>query len=135
MESSPGEARPVEPDPPDEPRATSTPATRTTIRSRRPTNKINEACQPRRRYSAVVLVVDVVHLLHGQGVPVSESLEHLDRAVKACSDLLQSLGVEPDDRLPTTPREPTAEMVGAALLLRAAGIEPNAIKVWPGPSS
>jgi uncharacterized membrane-anchored protein len=84
-------------------------------------------------YSPVVLTVNVVHLLRGQGLPVSETYEHGDRAVQAAADLLQWLGVQPDMIVGTRP--PVAHgpvIAAAAVLLRAAGIEPNAVLVWPG---
>jgi hypothetical protein len=87
------------------------------------------------RYSPVVLVLDVVHVLQGQGVTVSEVHENLHQAIEASTDLLHLLGVEPDKRLLTRPREHTPELVAAAVLMRAAGIEPNAVKAWPGRSS
>ena len=87
------------------------------------------------RYSPVVLVLDVVNLLQGQGVAVSEAYENLHRAIEAGTDLLRWLGIEPDKRLLTRPHEATPELVAAAVLMRAAGIEPNAIKIWPGRAS
>jgi hypothetical protein len=79
----------------------------------------------------VVLLADIVHLLQGQGVAVSETHEHLRETLAASADLLRWLGVEPDRRMLAKPRRHTPELVAATVLLRAAGIEPNAIKVWP----
>jgi hypothetical protein len=90
---------------------------------------------PQGRYSPVTLTVNVVHLLHGQGVPVSGALENLHQAMATSAELLQWLGVVPDKRLITRPREDTAELVAATVLMRAAGIEPNSITVWPRRSS
>ena len=86
---------------------------------------------PRGRYSPAMLTLNVVHLLRGQGVPVSGALEHLHQASESSAELLQWLGVEPDKGLITKPREDTVELVAAAVLLRAAGIEPNAVTSWP----
>lgn len=66
---------------------------------------------------------------------MSEAHENLHEAIEAGTDLLRWLGIEPDKRLLTRPREHTPELVAAAVLMRAAGIEPNAVKVWPGRSS
>ena len=96
------------------------------------TNKKRAAALDNRpRYSPVVLLVDVVHLLHGQGLAVSQAHENIHQAIEACTDVLRWIGVEPDRRLTTRPQEQTAEMAAAAVLMRAVGIEPNAVKVWP----
>jgi hypothetical protein len=83
----------------------------------------------------MVLVVDVIRLLRGRGVVVSEAPEDLHGAVEASADLLRRLGVESDERLLARPRRFTPELVAAAVLMRAAGIEPNAVSVWPRRSS
>jgi hypothetical protein len=83
----------------------------------------------------VILVVDVIRLLGGHGVVVSEAPEDLHGAIDAGSELLRRLGVESDRWLLAKPIEHRPEIRAAAVLMRAAGIEPNAIKVWPGRSS
>jgi hypothetical protein len=88
--------------------------------------------ESRLRYSPIVFVVDVVQLLRGRGVAVSEAPEDLHGAVEASADLLRLLGVEPDKGLFGRPRRLSPEVVAAAYLMRAAGIEPNAISAWPG---
>src|SRR5258705_193585 len=55
------------------------------------------------RYSPVVLVMDVVRLLHGQGVAVSEAVDRLHEAAEASADLLRCVGVVPDKGVITRP--------------------------------
>ena len=121
MASSRGEARSVEPDPPRQPNAQS--------------HTKQDRIESRRQYSPIILVVDVIRLLRGRGVAVSEAPEDLHGAVQAGADLLRRLGVESDARLLTKPHGHTPELIAAAVLMRAAGIEPNAVSVWPGTSS
>jgi hypothetical protein len=134
MESSRDEAHSVDPTPTDEPEA-HPPAPTRPDRRPRPRPAANGLPESLPRYSPVVLVLDVVHLLGGQGVAVSEAHENLHEAIEASSDLLRWLGIEADKRLLIKPREAAPELVAAAVLMRAAGIEPNAIKIWPGRTS
>jgi hypothetical protein len=83
----------------------------------------------------VVLVVDVVRLLRDRGVAVSGALEHLHEAVDASTELLRRLGVEPDRRLLAKPVQHAPVIHAAAVLMRAAGIEPSTVAVWPARSS
>jgi hypothetical protein len=83
----------------------------------------------------VVLVVDIVRLLRGRGVATSEAVDQLHEAVEASTDLLRRLGVEPVKTPLTKPIEHTPEIHAAAVLLRAAGIEPSAVSSWPARSS
>ena len=131
MESSRDEAHYVDPTPAHEPEARPTAATRPPGRPRSRAT-VSATPEPLPRYSPVVLVLDVVHMLQGQGVAVSEAHENLHQAIEASTDLLRCLGVEPDKRLLIRLREITPELVAAAVLIRAAGIEPNAVKIWPG---
>jgi hypothetical protein len=134
MESSRDEAHSVDPTPAHEAEVRPSAAPRPAGRPR-PRRTASAAAEPLPRYSPVVLILDVVHLLQGQGVAVSKAHENLHRAIDASTELLHWLGVEADKRLLTRPRETTPELVAAAVLMRAAGIEPNAIKVWPGRTS
>lgn len=79
----------------------------------------------------MILVVDVVQLLRGRGVATSEAVDQLHETVEASTDLLQRLGVGPDKTSLTKPIEHTPEIHAAAVLLRAAGIEPSAVSSWP----
>lgn len=117
MASSRDEALPVEPDPPRPPRPR--------------VSKSHKGLDQRPRYSPVVLVVDVVRLLRDRGVTVSGAFDELHEAVEASTDLLQRVGVEPDKRLSTKAIEHTPEIHAAAVLMRAAGIEPSTVAVWP----
>jgi hypothetical protein len=76
-------------------------------------------------------VADVVNLLKGQGLAVSEAVDRLHEAVAASAELLRWVGVVPDRSVITRPREQMAEVVAAAVLMRAGGIEPSAVKAWP----
>lgn len=118
MASSRDEVRPVEPDP------ASPPKTRAT--------KSHQGVDVRPRYSPVILVVDVVRLLRDRGVGASRAVDQLHETIEASTQLLQRLGVEPDKRISSTPVEHTPETHAAAVLMRAAGIEPSTVAVWPG---
>lgn len=121
MASSPDDAHPVEPDPPSPPK------------TRVSNNRQGGDQQP--GYSPVILVVDVVRLLRGRGVAASSAVDQLHEAVEASTDLLLRLGVDPDKRLITKLAEHSPEIHAAAVLLRAAGIEPSAVVSWPARSS
>jgi hypothetical protein len=121
MASSRDKARPVEPDPPLPPKTQAA--------------KSHHGVDVQPRYSPVVLVVDVVRLLRDRGVSASGAIDQLHEAVEASTDLLQRLGVEPDKRVLTKPIEHTPEIHAAAVLMRAAGIEPSTVFVWPARSS
>jgi len=83
-------------------------------------------------YSPVVLMVNVVELLRGQGLAVSETYEKCHQAVQAAADLLRWLGVEPDMGVTTTPSgDHGPVIIAAAFLMRAAGTEPSAVLAWP----
>jgi hypothetical protein len=87
------------------------------------------------RYSPIVLVVDVVRVLRGRGVAVSELYEHAGPARRASADLLRWLGVQPDDSQKVPPSEPSAVLLAAATLIHAAGIDPDAVVAWPKPAT
>jgi hypothetical protein len=127
MASSPKEPPSVDPSSCDAPEANADEAQRPARRRR----SRDHGDPSQGRYSPVVLVMDVVRLLHGQGVAVSEAVDRLHEAVEASTDLLRCVGVVPDTGVITRSREHTAELVAAAVLMRAAGIEPNTVKTWP----
>ncbi len=83
------------------------------------------------RYSPVALVIDVVRLLRGHGLTVSDTYEHAGKAARASADHLRWLGVEPDHNLPTPSVEQSPVIVAADTLMRAAGIDPDAVVSWP----
>jgi hypothetical protein len=103
----------------------------TATKSRTPDQHDDHGVPALDRYSPVVLVVDVVHLLQNQGVMVSEAVDKLHEAVEASAELLRRIGVVPDRSVISRPAMRTAELVAAAVLLRAAGIEPGAVRAWP----
>lgn len=135
MASSPNEPPPVDPSSLSEPAADAAVFQRPTRRPRTARRAHDYGVPAPGRYSPVVLVMDVVRLLRHQDVPVSEAVDELHEAIEACTDLLRFIGVVPDRRVVTRPREHTAELAAAAVLMRAAGIEPNAVKTWPGRSA
>jgi hypothetical protein len=84
------------------------------------------------RYSPVVLTINVAHLLQGQGLVLAGTFDDASKCIRAATDLLIGLGVEPDLTLPTTPPDTSSPaLAAAAVLLRAAGIEPAAVLRWP----
>ena len=94
--------------------------------------KPNDAQMPAPRYSPAVLMVHIVNLLRSQGLTVSETYQHGSEAMQASADLLRWLGVQPDPSAIRPPVDHGPVVVAASVLLRAAGIEPNAILAWPG---
>jgi hypothetical protein len=78
-----------------------------------------------------VLTVEVVQLLHSQGVAVSEAIDNVHQAVEASAELLRAIGIIPDKRALARPSDHTSELIAAAVLMRAAGIEPSMVKIWP----
>lgn len=90
---------------------------------------------PAPRHSPVVLVIDVVRMLRGRGLGIAESTAYSSEALRASANLLRSIGVVPDHFAPRSVQANGPVLGAAATLMRAAGIEPNDIAVWPGQRS
>jgi hypothetical protein len=95
--------------------------------------RIPEGSPP--RHSPVVLVVDVVRMLRGCGLGIVESTAYGGEALRASADLLRCIGVMPDHFAPRHVEADGPVLIAAATLMRAAGIEPNDVVVWPGQRS
>ncbi len=96
-----------------------------------PESPLADVADPIVRYSPVALVIDVVRLLRGRGLAVADTYDHLGDLVHTSADLLRRLGVTPQDGLLPPPPVPGPALIAAATLMRAAGIEPDAVLIWP----
>jgi hypothetical protein len=111
------------------------PGSRPASTTSEPPASTSDAANHQPRHSPVVLVIDVVRMLRGRGLKVTEAHAYSSEAISACAQLLRCIGVQPH-HFAARRAEPHGPIVtAAATLMRAAGIESNSVVTWPGRST